>query len=341
MTKKTSLWHKMALLAACISASAVPAAFAAAPGLYELHTTGSVWGYLGTPCNGQVCSSWEMLNNDPLAIQIAAGAGTLYQLDSDGSVWQWNGTVCKGNTCSPWTQIGGAGTATQILAAGGNVYAAWNDTEGFGVFFQFTGQSCYNPGNCPGWTLIDFDGFATYYVEDYYVVKLTTPDGVSYVVNQYTGQPCVDNRCFGWVELESLAVPATLATGIHGLYELYPNGSISVLDACFSGPCPWSPIGDNTNSTQITAGNMLYQLQNNGTLLQYTGQGCNGASCDGWVKLDQNPAISYIIAGQNTVYEQHTNGSIWQYTGPCTYTLCSNWAQLDDNPLTKMVVPGY
>ena len=120
MAKKTSQWHKMALLAACISASIVPAAFAAAPLVYELHTTGSVWGYTGTPCNGQVCSGWEMLNDDPKAVQIAAGAGTLYQMDSDSTVWQWNGAVCNGNACNRWTQIGIG--ASSIFAAGSHVY---------------------------------------------------------------------------------------------------------------------------------------------------------------------------------------------------------------------------
>jgi len=335
MTKKTSQWHRLALLAACISASVIPGAFAAAPVLYEMHTSGSVWGYLGTPCNGQVCSSWEMLNDDPLTIQIAAGAGTLYQLDSDGTIWQWNGAVCSGNTCKRWTQIGFA--ASQIWAAGRNLYALSSSS-----FVQFTGQACWNPESCPGWTQIDDDCCATYYVQDYYVVKVTTPDGVSLVVDQYTGQPCAPlSNCTGWEPLESLSVLPTLATGMTGLYQLYPNGDISVLDGCWNGPCPWSPIGDNTNSTQITAGNNLYQLQNNGTVLQYTGTVCSGTFCNGWLELDSNPAIHSIIAGQNTVYEYHTNGSIWQYTGPCTYTLCRDWVELDNNPMTIMVAPGY
>jgi hypothetical protein len=117
-----------------------------------------------------------------------------------------------------------------------------------------------------------------------------------------------------------------------------PNGAISVYDACWLAPCPWSQIGDNTNTTQITAGNGMYQLQNNGTVLQYLGTVCNGTVCNGWLELDQNPAISYIIAGQNTVYEQHKDGSIWQYTA-CYLGKC--WAELDNNALNKMVVPGY
>jgi hypothetical protein len=107
-----------------------------------------------------------------------------------------------------------------------------------------------------------------------------------------------------------------------------------------NGSCTWAQIGDSTNTVQITAGNGMYQLQNDGTVLQYTGTPCNGTNCNGWLQLDKTPAISYIIAGPNTVYEQHKDGSIWQYTGPCNFCL-TGWTELDNNPLTVSVVPGY
>jgi hypothetical protein len=334
MTKKTTQWHKMALLAACISASIVPVAFAAAPVVYELHSSGSVWGYTGTPCDGQVCPGWEMLNDDSRAVQIAAGAGTLYQLNNDGAIWQWNGAVCNGNACNRWTQIGAGATA--VYAAGTNVYFYGCPANNCGMY-QYTGQPCSNPANCPGWTELD-DDTAAYYVQDGYVVKVSgVPDCDydCYDIQQFFGPPNY------WVQLGgNFAGVAALAPGLDGLYQLTPHGAIFVLGGCVFSPCTWTQIGDNSNTTQITAGNILYQLQkNNGTVLQYTGTPCAGNVCNGWVQIDGNPTVSYIVAGPNTLYELHTNGAIWQFT-ETNCGLCG-WVQLDNNPLTKMVVPGY
>jgi len=329
----------MALLAACISASVVPAAFAAAPVVYELHTTGSVWGYTGTPCNGQVCSGWEMLNDDSKGVQIAAGAGTLYQLDSDGTVWQWNGAVCNGNACNRWTQIGAG--ATTIYAAGTHVYYYGCQTDTCG-FYQFTGEPCYNPAGCPGWTQIDyFDSdfsWADYYVQDGSVVKINGVlfSNYDFTFQEYMGTP------YDWEQLGgTFTGNAALAPGLDGTFMMGQNGAISVLNGCVFSPCTWTQIGDNSNTNEITASNILYQLQNGGTVIQYTGTPCNGNVCNGWVQIDANPSVSYIVAGPNTVYELHTNGGIWQYTPAIDCGRCSNWTQLDNNSLTKMVVPGY
>jgi hypothetical protein len=338
MIKKISQWHNMALLTACISASLVPAAFAAAPVVYELHTTGSVWGYTGTPCNGQACPGWEMLNDDSKAVQIAAGAGTLYQLDSDGTVWQWNGAVCNGNACNRWTQIGA--DAITIYAAGTNVYFYGCPEYNCGLH-QFTGQPCYSPTDCPGWVQLDLEApnTASYYVQDSYVAEVTVfPDGTDFSIELYLGQP------YDWLLIGNLSHTGgvAMAAGLDGLYQLNPNGTILALGDCVSDDCTWTQVGDNSNTTQISASNILYQLQsNNGTVLRYNGTPCNGNVCDGWVQIDANPAVSYIVAGPNTVYELHTNGGIWQYTPAIDCGRCSNWTQLDNNSLTKMVVPGY
>jgi hypothetical protein len=52
--------------------------------LYELHSSGEIWKYTGTPCNGNVCSGWQELDNNPDTIQIVAGGGQLFELHYDG-----------------------------------------------------------------------------------------------------------------------------------------------------------------------------------------------------------------------------------------------------------------
>jgi hypothetical protein len=130
-----------------------------------------------------------------------------------------------------------------------------------------------------------------------------------------------------------------MAAGLDGLYQVNPNGTILALGDCVSDDCTWTQDGDNSNTSQITTSNILYQLQsNNGTVLQYNGAACNGNVCDGWAQIDANPAVSSIVAGPNTVSELHTDGSIRQYTGT-NCGRCSGWTQLDNNPLTKVVAP--
>jgi hypothetical protein len=87
----------------------------------------------------------------------------------------------------------------------------------------------------------------------------------------------------------------------------------------------------------------LYQTQIDGSIWQYTGQPCNGSTCSGWVKLDNNPDMSYIVAGESTVFEVHKSGSIWEYNGtPCNSSgVCSGWVELDDNANTNLVVGGF
>jgi hypothetical protein len=340
MKNRIGHWRRTALLAAGIFASMLSTLRAATPVLYERHSTGSVWGYTNVPCNGQVCSGWEMLDDESGTVQIAAGNGTLYQRQNNGSIWQWNGTVCNGNACNRWTQIGAG--ASQLWAAGANVYEYTNSG-----LYQYHGPACSNSITCPGWTQIDNDPSAeNYYFQDFTVLKLAIDIyGDDQTFSQYTFQPCVGGDCPGWSIFGfapyASGPPLALAPGLAAWYEVGSNGAISVYGPpCGNEACTWAQIGDNTNTVQITAGNGMYQLQSNGAVLQYTGTACNGDTCNGWLQLDQNAAISYIIAGENTVYEQHTNGSIWQYTGKWC-NLCSGWTELDNNPLTVSVVPGY
>ncbi len=78
-------------------------------GLYQLHDSGWIWRYTGTPCNNDLkleCPGWEKLNNNPKTIAIDANGNELYQLHIDGSIWQYTGTPCNNNECLGWVELG-------------------------------------------------------------------------------------------------------------------------------------------------------------------------------------------------------------------------------------------
>lgn len=41
--------------------------------LYQLHRDGKIWRYTGQPCSGASCPGWQMLDNNPRTVAIAAG----------------------------------------------------------------------------------------------------------------------------------------------------------------------------------------------------------------------------------------------------------------------------
>jgi hypothetical protein len=69
---------------------------------------------------------------------------------------------------------------------------------------------------------------------------------------------------------------------------------------------------------------------------RYTNTPCNGNSCPGWEKLDNNPKTMAISAAgghhEQQFYQLHNDGMIWRYTGtPCTNDACPGWQRLDNN----------
>jgi hypothetical protein len=74
---------------------------------------------------------------------------------------------------------------------------------------------------------------------------------------------------------------------------------------------------------------------------RYTGTPCEGTSCPGWERLDNNPHTHEIVAAGGHLYQRHNDGRIWRYVGPpCTGDNCPGWQQLDNNPKTKRIAVG-
>ena len=58
----------------------------------------------GTACTVNSCPGWVQLDNNALAVAIAAGGNDLYELHSDGQLWHYTGTPCNANGSSGYLQ---------------------------------------------------------------------------------------------------------------------------------------------------------------------------------------------------------------------------------------------
>src|SRR5262249_55150633 len=78
--------------------------------LYQLHNDGNIWLYTGPPISG-----WQLLDNNPSTVQIAASFSSpgLFQLHRDGKIWRYTGPPLTG-----WQMIDNNPLSVGIAAAG-------------------------------------------------------------------------------------------------------------------------------------------------------------------------------------------------------------------------------
>jgi hypothetical protein len=96
-------------------------------GLYQLHNDGMIWRFTGTPCSGNSCPGWQMLDDNFRTTQIGSGSGQLdqlhggllYELHNDGSIWRYTGIPCGGPSCIGWQELDMNHATAAITAAGG------------------------------------------------------------------------------------------------------------------------------------------------------------------------------------------------------------------------------
>jgi hypothetical protein len=82
----------------------------------------------------------------------------------------------------------------------------------------------------------------------------------------------------------------------------------------------------------------LYIARDGAAIWRYTGTPCNGNSCPGWERFDNNPRTVTILADVGNVYQLHNNGAIWQSSNmACDADSCPGWRALDKNPKTIAV----
>jgi hypothetical protein len=96
---------------------------AAGNDLFELDSkTGDIWQYNGTPCGTSGCKGWTLLDDNPLAMQIASDGTNLYELHGTGSIFKYTGTPCNGSSCTGWQQLDDNGATGRIAAGLGQLY---------------------------------------------------------------------------------------------------------------------------------------------------------------------------------------------------------------------------
>ncbi len=118
--------------------------------LYQLHSSGKIWRFTGTPCSGNSCPGWQMLDNNPATTAISAGDGRLFQLHNSGKIWRFTGMACSGNSCPGWQMLDNNPASKAIAIGGGRLYQLHTT----GKIWRYTGTPC-SGNSCPGWQMLD------------------------------------------------------------------------------------------------------------------------------------------------------------------------------------------
>src|SRR5262249_8622477 len=234
--------------------------------VFQLHKSGHVFRFTGTPCDGESCHGWETLDNNPGTLTHPTGAGPLYTLHKAGRTFQFTGPACNSVSCPGWQMLDN-NPATVRIAAGSNrsLYQLHDD----GRIFKFIGPPC-NGESCPGWEMLD-NNPAT--------IGITAGVGFYQLQNsgrifRYLGTPCDGQSCLRWQMLDNH--PATMAIvggNIHNkkrgaaLYQMRDNGHIFrfTRTSCNDNGCPgWVMIDNNSNSGRLSYGSVsnsgLYKI---------------------------------------------------------------------------------
>ena len=342
--------------------------------VYERRSDGSLWEWVGTPCNGNVCSGWVEVDSGNNTLYAVAGGGALYQMRNDFSIWAYVGPACtppsQGLLCKGWLELDNSTNTTGIFAGTGvaakNFQNSVYKVDTAGRVWMYNGQPCFTDvygHHCPGWT----DTTTTYPSPNGNTLYLSASQNGSSISNLFwtdsisgqrvSKQYCypADNFCAGELldNTPNLSAPGqqttqTVVPGLTDVFELRTGGGIwkfTGAECQFMFPtnsCPgWQQIDGNPATSMIVANTQLYQLHTTHSIWQSTGQPCNASGCPGWTMLDNNPSTTTISAGFQTVYQQHTTGSIWQYTfKPCNATGCPGWQMIDDKPGSHLIING-
>ncbi|MGA3074226.1 MAG: hypothetical protein ABSG56_11090 [Bryobacteraceae bacterium] len=347
----TRLWQsqRIAMLAAGIAMSMVSMAWGQE--LYQTRSDGSIWEYTGTPCNEVTCPGWIELDNNSNMSMIAAGGGALFEMHKDGSIWWYIGPACSEGSCPGWVELDNNPLAIAIGAGGnGTPYEVHQD----GSLWEYNGVICTG-GTCPGWTELENNTIQGGEAGAYYGVNgailvwqsiPTTCSNIGISLSLFGGTPNI------WTGIDESN--NGFAVGATALYEMTSSGEVRQYNA---SPITydWLTIDNNPRVDFIVAGGSgLYELRANSTakysVWEYTGTPCDGATCPGWVHIDNHTSeVSLVagadVAGSKTVYEMRYPSaggvSIWQYNGtPCDENVCSGWVPLDANAKTTSIVAG-
>jgi hypothetical protein len=249
--------------------------------LYQLHKTGLIWRYTGTPLTG-----WQQIDNNPATKKIVAAGGHLYQLHNTGKIWRYTGTPMTG-----WQLIDQNPATVDIVADGNDIYQLHNT----GLIWKYTGTPI------TGWQMLD---------KNPATIKIVASGGHLYQLHntgliwRYTGPPVT-----GWQEIDKNPATLDIIADGNDLYQMHKTGLIwKYTGTPITG---WQMLDNNPAGKQIAAANgRLFQRHDTGRLWKYV-----GPPVTGWQQLDNNPATISITASGSQFYQLHNDGEIWRYTG--------------------------
>ena len=249
--------------------------------LYQLHRTGLIWRYTGTPLTG-----WQELDNNPASAQIVTSGGHLYQRHNTGLVWRYTGTPLTG-----WQLLDNNAATIDIVGDGDDLYQLHNS----GRIWKFTGTPL------TGWQELDNNAATR---------KIIAANGHLYQLHKtgliwrYTGTPHT-----GWQQIDNNPATVDIIADGNDLFQLHNTGEVWK----FTGTplTGWQELDNNPATKQISAaGGRLYQRHETGKIWKYV-----TPPMTGWLQIDGNPSTASILAAGGNLYQRHNTGLIWRYTG--------------------------
>ncbi len=264
-----------------------------------------MWRYTGTPCTGGSCPGWQMMDNNPNIVAMAASTSYTYQLRNNGAIYRYTGVPCSGSSCTGWTLLNSTSTNVAIAADGTNLYRILRNGE----IWRYNGSSWQMLDNNPNGKAIAASGGNLYQLHQ------------TGAIWRFTGTVCSGSSCPGWTLIHSGTGNKAIAADGARLYRIENSGLVARYSAG-----AWTTLSTATNNRDIVAGGgYLYELKSNGQIWRHNGSG--------WTMLDNNPATVALTAGSGTsLYQLHADGKVWRFTGTvCSGSSCPGWQMLDNN----------
>lgn len=280
-------------------------------GLYQLHTTGAIWRWDGSPCADGSCPSWTRIDQNPQSIAIAAGYTSVFQLHRNGSIWRHTGQECTSRGCPGWRRIDNNPRTKSIIAAGDQLFQLHDN----GSIWRWRGDDCEGE-RCASWQPLDRNPNT---VEIDFAARGTLAqrhrDGSIWVWN---GRPCDTRGCRSWSRIDRNAATVDILAAPGNLFQRHRDGSIWRWQgrACEGNDCRyWTRIGHISGLRAIAAGAQpyadaftgegggpapVYALHGAGQVARWVGEVCTVSSCPPWDALAD--AFTLYRSGRSRLY---------------------------------------
>ncbi|GAA1616434.1 hypothetical protein ACFQY4_18310 [Catellatospora bangladeshensis] len=190
--------------------------------------------YTGAP------PTWQILDNNPRTVQIAASGANIYQRHGDGRIWKYLGVPITG-----WQQLDANPATADIVADGNLLYQRHYN----GSIFRYTGS---------GWQLLDANPATR---------KIAAAGGNLYQIHD-TGS-IFKLVGAGWQLIDTNPASVDIVADGQDLYQMHRTGAIYKRT-----PTSWAWLDGNPATAAIAAhGGTLVQRHHTGSVFRHTGAG--------------------------------------------------------------------